>query len=477
MFRVEDCDFPDAFAWGTATSSHQVEGDNDANDWWEWEAAPGRIRDGSRSGRAAEWWAGRAEGDFERARRLGQNAHRLSLEWSRLEPEPGRFDERAFDRYAAMLAAARASGLKLMVTLNHFTLPRWLARRGAWLDRGAADAFAELARRAVLRLGPLVDLWCTQNEPNVLALMAYAQPSWPPGLGSMSAAFRAFSNLLTAHARAYHAMHRASPGARVGIVVNMPVLDPASAKLRDRAVARAQDWAFSGAMLRAFETGVLLPPLTPWPERIVGLKRAFDWFGVNYYGRYTVEFDVASGREFFGRRVRSHTVHTEWNDWGEPYPGGLSDQLVRLARLRTPLYVTENGIMDASDARRPEFLREHVRAVAAAIARGSDVRGYFHWSLLDNFEWSEGWSAPFGLHALARDTQERSLRPSGELYGEICRSNGRVLAASDAPADAEGAQSAAAPEISVADVGASSEARLEHRDRPRRGVVTIRRAK
>jgi beta-glucosidase len=425
------CRFPDGFAWGTATSSHQVEGDNDANDWWEWEAAPGRIRDGSRSGRAAEWWTGRAEDDLERARRLGQNAHRLSLEWSRLEPEPGRFDDRAFDRYAQILRAARAAGLTLMVTLNHFTLPRWLAKRGAWLYRGAPDAFVELARRAMTRLGPYVDLWSTQNEPNVLALMAYAQPGWPPGLGSMSAAFRALSQLLTAHARAYHEMRRVAPRARVGVVINMPVLDPASDKLSDRSVARLQDWAFSGALLSAFETGVLLPPLTPFPERIRGLKRAFDWLGVNYYGRYEVEFDTGSGRELFGRRVRARTVHTEWNDWGEPHPGGLTQQLGKLSRFGVPLYVTENGIMDATDARRPEFLREHVHAVGAALARGSDVRGYFHWSLVDNFEWSEGWSAPFGLHALARDTQERSLRASGGLYAAVCRSNGRVLAAGD----------------------------------------------
>jgi beta-glucosidase len=419
--------FPDDFRWGTATSSHQVEGDNDANDWWAWEAQPGHVRDGTRSGRAAEWWAGRAEEDLARARGLGQNAHRLSLEWSRLEPEPGRYDDRAFDRYAEILQAARACGLTLMVTLNHFTLPRWVAERGAWLYNGITDAFVGLARRAVLRLGPHVDLWCTQNEPNVLALMAYAQPSWPPGLGDMSAAFRALSNLLTAHARAYREMHRVAPASKVGIVVNMPVLDPASDRLPDRAVARLQDWAFSAAMLRAFETGVLLPPLTPWPKRISGLKRAFDWFGLNYYGRYHVAFDVSAGRELFGRRVHTRTVHTEWNDWGEPYPRGLEAQLVRLGRLRTPLYVTENGIMDAADALRPEFLQSHVSAVAAALARGSMVRGYFHWSLLDNFEWSEGWSAPFGLHALARETQVRTLRESGRLYAEICRSNGRTL--------------------------------------------------
>src|SRR5262249_29883006 len=145
---TESAAFPSGFLWGTATSSHQVEGDNDANDWFEWETRPGKIRDGTRSGRALEWWAGRAEEDLAPARALGQNAHGLSLEWSRLEPEPGRFDDRAFARYRELLRAARSLGLELLVTLNHFTLPQWLALRGSWLYDGAAEAFARLARRA-----------------------------------------------------------------------------------------------------------------------------------------------------------------------------------------------------------------------------------------------------------------------------------------------------------------------------------------
>ncbi len=145
--------FRDGFLWGTATSSHQVEGDNRANDWWEWEQRPGKIRDGSTSGNAAEWWQGRAERDLAEARALGQNAHRLSLEWSRLEPEPGRWDDAAFARYRALFRAARALGMTLMVTINHFTLPAWLARRGGWLAREAASEFSELARRAATELG------------------------------------------------------------------------------------------------------------------------------------------------------------------------------------------------------------------------------------------------------------------------------------------------------------------------------------
>jgi len=423
-FVILKARFGERFLWGTATSAHQVEGDNHANDWWEWEQRSGKIRDGSTSGKAAEWWHGRAEDDLARARALGQNAHRLSLEWSRLEPEPGRWDDAAFARYRELFRAARALGMKLLVTLNHFTLPTWLARRGGWLAREAATEFGELARRAATELGAEADLWCTQNEPNVLALMAYADERWPPGLGNLGAAFRSLAAMLEAHVRAHHAIHAVRPNAEVGLVLNLPILDPARRSIADRSVARLQDWAFSGALLFALETGVVLPPLAAYPTRVKGLTRALDWLGVNYYGRYAVTFDASKGRELFGRNVGVNSVRTEWNDWGEPHADGLAAQLLRLRRFGVPLYVTENGVMDADDRLRPEFLRAHVRAVSDAIARGSDVRGYFHWSLLDNFEWSEGWSAPFGLHALDRATQARTLRPSGELYARICRGNG-----------------------------------------------------
>ena len=425
--------FDDGFLWGTSTSSHQVEGDNRGNDWWEWEKRPGKIRDGSTSGNAAEWWQGRAEDDLRAARALGQNAHRLSLEWSRLEPERGRWDDAAFARYRELLRAARALGLTLMVTINHFTLPAWLAARGGWLAPEAPDEFAELARRAATELGAEVELFCTQNEPNVLALMGYADERWPPGLGNLGAAFRALAAMLEAHVRAYHAIHAVRPGAKVGLVLNLPILEPARPVLADRAIARLQDWAFSGALLFALERGVVLPPLAAYPTRVKGLNRALDWLGVNYYGRYAMTFDAHKGRELFGRNVGERSIRTAWNDWGEPHAAGLTTQLVRLARFGVPLYVTENGVMDPDDRLRPEFLRAHVRAVAEAVARGSDVRGYFHWSLLDNFEWSEGWSAPFGLQALDRSTQTRTLRASGELYARICRGNGDER--DEAPAD------------------------------------------
>ncbi|MEO0325329.1 MAG: family 1 glycosylhydrolase [Myxococcota bacterium] len=412
---------PPGFLWGTATSSHQVEGHTD-NDWTDWESQPGRIHDGTRSGGAAGWWAGQAEEDLARAAALGHNAHRMSLEWSRLEPEPGRYDDAAFARYAAILKAARRLGLRVMVTLNHFTLPRWASRGGAWLDPQLPERFAALAARAGEALAGQVALWATLNEPAVLATMGYMRSTWPPGLGDPLAGFRALAALLEAHALAYAQLKRVQ-GAPVGLVLNLPLFEHARRDSGDLAAARAQDWAFNGAKLRALSTGWLLPPLGV-PRRLPGLRRAYDFLGLNYYGRFAVRFDGAAPEQLFGRHVQRPTVATEHNDWGQVCPRGLTEQLLRLARLAAPVYVTENGLYDPTDAARPDFLVRHVAAIEDAARKGADVRGYFVWSLVDNFEWAEGWSAPFGLLALNRATGERSARASAEAYAAIIRAGG-----------------------------------------------------
>jgi beta-glucosidase len=413
---------PDAFLWGAATSSHQVEGGND-NDWTAWEAEEGHIVDGHRSGDAAGWWAGRAEEDLRRAADLGMNAHRMSLEWSRIEPEAGIFDRAAFDRYRAILEAGRAAGLTMMVTLHHFTLPRWVSRLGGLTSAQLPELFEGYAARVARELGDAIDLLATFNEPSVVALMGYAGDRWPPGRGRLDAAFGALDRVLSGHGRAYRAVKRERPSLPTGIVLNLPTFEPASRGWLDRAVAAAQDWAFNGAVLHALSTGTLLPPLPIRRER--GLPRSLDWVGLNYYGRYAVRFALRAPDRLFGDHVQEGSIRTEDNDWGAPHPEGMIAQLRRLeGALGVPTYVTENGIFDPTDTRRPRFLVEHVRALERAVETGVDVRGYFHWSLVDNFEWAEGWTTPFGLFALDRATQERTPRASAKVYGRICRAKG-----------------------------------------------------
>jgi beta-glucosidase len=428
--------FPPGFLWGAATSSHQVEGGNDGSDWWDWEQRPGTIHDGTRSGDAAGWWHGAAEDDLRRAAAMGHSAHRLGVEWSRIEPEPGRYDDAALARYAAILDAARAAGLRTMVTLHHFTLPRWAARGGSWLDPGLPARLGALTARCAQAWGERVDLWATINEPNVQGLLGYGAGLWPPGHTRLDLALRAMANLLRGHVASFAALRRVRPTAQVGLVLNLPCIEPERPRHPlDRAVARAQDWAFCGAWLWALRTGRVPPPLALAPTPVPGLRGSFDWLGVNYYGRMAVRFDPRAPTRAFGRHVQEPSVRCGGADWGQIHPAGLAGQLRRAARLGAPVYVTENGVCDPTDRLRPRFLVDHVRAVRQVLHEGVDVRGYFHWSLVDNFEWAEGWAPRFGLLALDRESGARTPRRSAEVYAAICKSHGAALegALDDAP--------------------------------------------
>jgi beta-glucosidase len=318
----------------------------------------------------------------------------------------------------------RRLGIRAMVTLHHVTLPRWLAARGGWLARDVASLFARYAEECIRRLGGSVDHWVTINEPASVAGAAYVSRYWPPALGSVRAGLRALGAMLESHAAAYGAMKRVHPAASVGIVLSTPRFEPARTGSRmDRLICAAQDWVFIGSLLRALRTGTLLPPLSG-PARPPGLRRSLDFLGVNYYGQYAVRFDPLLHERLFGRHVQEPTVRAGECDWGQISPDGLTRQLVRLSAMEVPLYVTENGIHDATDAIRPAFLTGHVAAVREAIGHGADVRGYFHWSLVDNFEWAEGWQPRFGLIEVDPVTQKRTLRPSAHLYARICGSNG-----------------------------------------------------
>jgi beta-glucosidase len=295
--------------------------------------------------------------------------------------------------------------MRAMVTLNHFTLPRWTGDCG-WTDPALAPRFTSLAAECARRLGASVDLWATLNEPLVLAVMAYLGRTWPPGHANAGSCLRAIRQLRAAHLGAYRAIHRERPSAQVGIVLNMPVFEAAQARdARDRAVARVQRFLFNELLLRS-------------------LGHRYDFIGLNYYGRYAVRFDLAAAGYVFGRHVQRPTVATARTDWGQIHPRGLTEQLLWLSAFGVPLYVTENGVFDNEDRVRPTFLRDHLGAVLDASQRGADVRGYFHWSLVDNFEWAEGWSTHFGLIAVDRITGRRTPKASAELYAAICRARG-----------------------------------------------------
>lgn len=411
--------FPPDFLWGTATSAHQVECGLH-NDWSEWERRPGTVVDGTTSDASCAWWTGRYEGDFTRAQGMHNNALRLSVEWSRIEPEPGRWNAGAVSRYRTIIRAARDHGLEPLVTLFHFTTPLWLAAQGGWTNSAAIRHFQQFVTYTVEELGDLVDFWCTVNEPNVYASQSYLLGFWPPQRHSIAATARVMRNLLLAHAHAYHAIHGVQPAARVGLAQHVRVFDPLDpGSPLDRALAWLYDWLFNGLVLTFPATGVLGFPLSPYRKVLEGYD-AQDWIGLNYYSRDMVTLDVRRPGEGFARRVALPGAEFSMEGWGEVYPDGLYRCLKRLATYGKPIYITEFGIPDNTDAQRPRMLLTHLAAAHRALDEGIPVRGAYFWSLVDNFEWQAGLSARFGLFGLNPATGERTIKRSAELYREIC---------------------------------------------------------
>jgi len=415
--------FPEGFRWGTATSAYQVEGNNTASDWWQWEQAPGRVRGGDRSGQACDWWR-RAERDFDLMAGIHQNAARLSVEWSRLEPQPGRWDEAAEARYREMLGGLRQRGIEPLVTLNHFTLPQWVADRGGWLWDGIVPAFAAFTSRFVRAAVPLVDFWITVNEPVGYLISAYLQGRFPPGRANPLAFVRALRASVRAHAAAYRAIHDAQPAARVGVAAYLRPVQPVDQRSSlHRWLARRLDHALNWMHLDALRSGGLVGP-GGLHIQVPEAAGTLDFVGVNYYTRTRIVFDLRRPRTFFVRADRPYGVEMSDADYGEVYPDGLLAMLLEVRCYGLPVYITENGLPDGDDDLRPRFITDHLLRVAQAISEGSPVRGYYHWSLIDNFEWADGWGLRFGLYALDPLTQVRTPRPSAALYGEICRQNG-----------------------------------------------------
>ena len=430
--------FPDRFLWGTASAAHQVEGNNTNNDWSSYEQQPGAIWHSDRSGLACDWWRD-AEQDFDLMAEMGHNTHRLSVEWSRIEPEEGTFDPSAVRRYREMLVGLRKRGIEPMVTLFHFTTPLWLARQGGWSNPAAVGHFRRFVRHAVDQLGDLVTLWCTINEPNVYAALGYLLGEHAPGKKSLLLYYRVLDHLLQAHAAAYRVIHALHGTAQVGLVKHVQIFEPLDPADRASAgLARFLDYMFNELTLRAVVDGRLRVPLS-WSLGTHGpLVDSVDFWGLNYYHRQRVSLRNQNGGRL---HVLQPTPGAQVSDfgrdgtYGEIYPPGIYRVLDRLRRLRKPIYITENGLPDADDDLRPSFLLTHLAQVQRAISEGVDVRGYYHWSFTDNFEWAEGWALRFGLVALDHQTQLRTPRPSARLFSQMVSANAitREMVATYAP--------------------------------------------
>jgi beta-glucosidase len=439
------------FLWGAAISAHQVEGSfgGGANsDWWLFEHVGNNILKGDTADIATDHWHRYPE-DFAIAKALGLNTIRTSIAWEKIEPAAGVFSRDAIAHYRAEFQLMRAMGLRPLVTLQHGTVPLWFQRRGGWLADDSPQAFVEYVEFVVKSLSDLCDLWATINEPTSLIGEGYFYGNVPPQIASPLAAIKAMLNVIRAHRLATARIHELQPSASgaalrgVGLVNSLEIFDPyrpqSAADIAATAlVDELWNWAVPNAAISsgpALERAVSLMRASsrqPSPASVMDLigkimaddrrgaagSPVIDWFGVNYYTRNLIEANP-NGAPIF--HVPPGPVGD--NGWSV-YPEGL-ERIIRAANRRfptLPVVVTEHGVADAWDRHRPELIRDALFYLDRAKFGHDglapiDVRGYFHWSLTDNFEWRYGYAHRFGLVAILYEPDlKRVLRPSASVY-------------------------------------------------------------
>jgi beta-glucosidase len=414
--------FPAGFLWGTATAAHQVEGSNTNNNWAYWESQSNRIQQGQTAGLAADWWGGRWKDDFDRAAETGQNAHRLSVEWSRIQPTPDHWDEDALDYYRQIIRGLTQRGMTPLVTLHHFTDPSWVMERGGWENPDTVKWFAAFTSKVVEALKEFVTLWIPINEPNVYTYSGYVDGVFPPGKHDIRLAGWVMQNMVRGHAAAYRAIHELQRTARVGTSINYRGFYPAHpTSPLDQFMTRLAFDSINNSFMSPLVDGRF--NFAFQRARIPEAVGAFDFTGVNYYTTERVSFALDPASTFTHRAFPPGAPLSETGSMAS-YPPGMKDALYWANRFNKPIYITENGIDDSADKVRPAYLIEHVHQAWRAVNMNVPIKGYFHWTLVDNFEWERGWTQRFGLWGLDVPTQARIRRPSVDLYAAICKENG-----------------------------------------------------
>jgi len=379
--------FPEGFLWGAASASYQVEGGIYNNDWAKG-ADEGKVPQAGKSSDHYNLY----EKDFDIAKSLGQNCQRISVEWSRIEPVEGRFDQNEIMHYRKVLKALNDRGLKPFLTLWHFTLPQWFSEKGGFESKEAPEIFSRYCAFVVSQLDDLCSNFSTMNEPMVISGIGYHRGKWPPFKKSKIKAYKVINNLIRSHNLSYQKIKTENKSLDINFVKHN--------------INFVSDWKPWNKIICAFANFF-------WNHRFIKktIKNS-DSIGINYYTS-----------RFFG--IKNNVPK---NDMGWSLnPEGLGDVLLDLKKYNKPIYITEAGIADKKDHYRAEYIKGLVKSVHRAIQDDLDVRGFMYWSILDNFEWAEGYEPRFGLVEVDYKTLERKIRPSAYVYKTICEDNGLKL--------------------------------------------------
>ncbi len=421
--------FPTGFVWGAASAAHQVEGGHqNINNFGRWEKqfhANGEptIVNGDKSGIAVDHW-NRVEEDTQLMIDLGLDAYRFSVSWSKIMPAPGVVDQAALQHYVDEVDTLIANGITPMVTLHHFTHPIWFEDLGGFEKQKNIAHFVEFSVIVFEALQSKVKQWCTINEPGVYMFDGYLSGHFPPGKVDPQLAGKVLENLMRAHVQVYTKL-KSLPGgdkASIGLVKNMMQMDAQSQyNIMDHFIKFFADNNYNEAVLRLFRTDEFefyMPTMADLSSKIDGASKSLDFIGLNYYSHYAFNFN-GNIDESLEAKAYSGEVMTDM-DYGI-YPEGIYRAIKRISQLDVPIIITENGIADDKDDRRADYIDRTLYAVSKAIEDGYDVRGFYYWSLTDNFEWNLGYGQRFGLYHVDFMTQERSLKEGSKTYVEIIR--------------------------------------------------------
>ncbi len=444
---TNDIKFPKDFYWGTATAAHQIEGDNENTNWGEWEKDSSRIKDASNAKIAVDGW-NRWREDVKLMKDLGVNSYRFSLAWNKIEPEKGKFNEAALKHYDDLINELLANNIQPMITLHHFTHPLWFEQLGAFEKEENITHFVEFSKLVFARYKDRVKLWVTLNEPNVFVTSGYFNTVFPPGKSNPKLAAEVLKNMLKSHVEIYKALKsepsavadglsresnnsniKVQPSATadgsdisIGLATSIFQFEPARRwHLGDWTIARLSDNSFNEAVLGFFRTGKM-KFYVPFEADVIyedaNAPNSIDFVGINYYSHFAYQFDFdfkkatqslpVSGEEMTDM---PYTIYTE----------GIYRAIKETAKLKKPIIITENGIADADDSRRAKYIKQSLYSISKAIKDGYDVRGYYYWTLMDNFEWAEGYTKKFGLYEVNLQTQERTLREGSKAFIEIIK--------------------------------------------------------